>query len=180
MARQLKQEGSRAGSLLLFDTHLPLKNRDLIDDRDNLPVFVRFAADWGRLLVKDTDPFREQFRELKPDQQRAMLFAFLKRAGLFADDAGDSEMENLLAVFTRNTSAIDQYTLRPSLQRVVLFIAAESKTPGLLADQWIRWAGRVELAVTPGDHYSLLQRPNVSYLAERLKPYLEISQPATK
>jgi len=177
MARQLNQQGERVDMLVLFDTHLPPQNREAIDERDELPILIRFAADMSRLIGKDQGDLQEQFCSLDITQQRAMLLDALKRDGVLAEDAPGEEMNDLLSVFTRNAMAVDRYSLQPGQQRIILFRAAEASAPEQLAQQWRRWAaGGVELCLTPGDHYSMLRRPNVSLVAERLKSYLQLSE----
>lgn len=179
MARQLDQQGERVGILVLFDTHLPRKNREALDERDELPILVRFAADVSRLIGRDQGDLQEQFCSLDLNQQRAMLLYALQRDGVLGEDAPEQEMDNLLSVFTRNSTAADGYCLQPGGQRIVLFRATEAKEPEQLAQQWRRSAAAtVELCLTPGDHYSMLTRPNVSLLAERLKSYLQLSERA--
>src|SRR6185503_19901819 len=86
MARQLNQQGERVGTLVLFDTHLPPQNRKAIDERDELPILIRFAADMSRLIGKDQGDLQEQFCSLDTTQQRAMLLQALKRDGVLAED----------------------------------------------------------------------------------------------
>src|SRR6266404_1439831 len=177
MARQLNQQGETVGMLVLFDTHLPPQNREAIDERDELPILIRFAADMSRLIGKDQGDLQEQFCSLDINQQRAMLLDALKRDGVLAEEAPGQEMDDLLNVFTRNAMAVDRYCLQPGQQRIILFRAAEANAPEQLAQQWRRWAaGGVELCLTPGGHYSMLRRPNVSLVAERLKLYLQLSE----
>jgi thioesterase domain-containing protein len=173
MARQLSQQGERVSKLVLFDTHLPPRNREAIDERDELPILIRFAADMSRLIGRDQGDLQEQFCSLDINQQRAMLLDALRRDGVLTEDAPGEEMDCLLSVFARNAMAVDRYCLQPGQERIIIFRAAEADAPERLAQQWRRWAaGGVELCLTPGDHYSMLRRPNASLVAERLKSYL--------
>ncbi|HKH21932.1 MAG TPA: thioesterase domain-containing protein, partial [Gammaproteobacteria bacterium] len=177
MARQLNQQRETVDMLVLFDTHLPPQNREAIYERDELPILIRFAADMSQLIGKDQGDLQEQFCSLNIDQQRAMLLDALKRDGVLAEDAPGKEIDDLLSVFTRNAMAVDRYCLQRGWQRIILFRAAEANAPEQLGQQWGPWAaGGVELCLTPGDHYSMLRRPNVSLVAERLKSYLQLSE----
>jgi amino acid adenylation domain-containing protein len=177
IARQLNQQGESVGTLVLFDTYLPPQDREIIDERDELPIPIRFAADMSRLIGKDQVDLQEQFLSLDVHQQRAMLLDALKRDGVLAEDAPGEEMDRLLTVFKRNSMAVDRYRLRRGKQRIILFRTAKANVPEQLAQQWRRWAaGGVELCLTPGDHYDMLKRPHVSLLAKRLKSYLELSE----
>ena len=173
MARQLSQQGEKVAMLVLFDTHVPPLNREAIEQRDELPVLVRFAADMNRLIGKDQPDLQETFCSLTPGEQRAMLLDAIKRDGVLAGDATEKEMDAHLSVFTRNAMAVDRYSLQPCGQPIVLFRALSA--PEQLAEQWSRWTSAgVEQYPTPGDHYSMLRRPNVGWLAERLKSCLEL------
>jgi thioesterase domain-containing protein len=177
MARQLTEQGESVGTLVLFDTHLPPRNREAIDERDELPILIRFAADMSRMIGKDQADLQEQFCSLDTNQQRSLLLDVLKRDGVLAEDAPGEEMDALLRVFTRNAMAVNRYSLRPCSQSILLFRAAAADAPEQLAQQWRRFAaGGVELNLTPGDHYSILRRPNVSLVAERLKSYFKQSE----
>src|SRR5262249_29741951 len=110
MAQQLCQQGQKVGLLALFDTHLPPKNRQAIKGHDDLSILTRFAANISRPLGKDfCDP--EYFCSLDEETQRSMLLDALKRSGMLSKDEAGEEMDQLLRVFTRNSRAVDDYSL---------------------------------------------------------------------
>jgi thioesterase domain-containing protein len=84
----------------------------------------------------------------------------------------------MVDVFTQNSLAIESYSMRKIPQRVLLFRAAHAENAEVLAKEWAQWAGDgVELHLIPGDHYSIVQRPNVSPMAVLLKARVEQTVP---
>jgi len=179
MAQQLCRQGQNVGLLALFDTHLPPKNREVIEGHDDLSILTRFAADISRLIGKDFgNP--EHFCALDEDAQRAMLVDALKRNGVLAKNEASEEIDQRLSVFARNARAVDDYSLQPIKLRIDLFWAADAGESKSIAPQWQHWAaGGIELHAVPGDHYTILTRPNVSALAERLTQRLNKVQQET-
>ncbi|HEX8186161.1 MAG TPA: amino acid adenylation domain-containing protein, partial [Blastocatellia bacterium] len=174
MARQLAQIQQKVAMVALFDTYPPPPSRQSIEGHDELPIIARFAADMIRLMGQDPREMRETFLNLSEREQRMMLFESLKCHSVFADDDSIEEMDHLLSVFTRNSLAVEQYSPQPIEGRIVLFRAADADDSIDLAKQWSPWLnGAMELHSTPGDHYGILKRPNVTILAETLKQYFD-------
>jgi thioesterase domain-containing protein len=80
-------------------------------------------------------------------------------------------MTALLDVFTRNFFAVNNYSLHQSRQPVVFFRASE--TPEHLFKPWTMWAtGGMQFHLVPGDHFTMLRRPNVGIIAEALQRHI--------
>jgi hypothetical protein len=78
-------------------------------------------------------------------------------------------MTNLLEVFSRNSAAMDRYSLQASEQPVVLFAADNNEVPNHLREEWELCTGHgVDLRRVPGHHYTMLRKPYVSILAKLL------------
>ncbi|HEX5718504.1 MAG TPA: amino acid adenylation domain-containing protein, partial [Thermoanaerobaculia bacterium] len=82
--------------------------------------------------------------------------------------ADPAELQRSFEMFRANLLALSRYEAGPYGGRIVLFRAAEREgdpSPG-----WAQRArGGVEVYDVPGTHYSLLQNPAVSVLADRLR-----------
>ena len=129
-------------------------------------MLARFALDMARLLGKDANDLREEFLQLGYEQQFQFVQRMLNREGMQSQSSARDEMTNLRDVFSRNSVAIDSYSLRPSEQSVVLFAAADNEEPNYLREEWELRTGRsVDIRRVPGHHYTILRKPNASILA---------------
>ena len=120
MARHLSEAAYRVGLVASFDTHLPARQPETVnenrasDARHKENMFTRFALDMTRLLGKDVNDLREQFLELGYERQFQFVQRMLICEGMLSQSSARDEMTNLLDVFSRNSVAIDSYSLRPS------------------------------------------------------------------
>lgn len=168
MARQLLEQGESIDLLAMFDTYPP-RERAESDALSQLPMLARFALDMGRSMGKDVTPLQERFAALGPEEQRALVREELVRDQVLAADTAEEELEQLLSIFTRNRQAMDRYAPPPGDLRILLLKAAEGGNAEDIARQWGALALKgVDLQIVPGDHYSILQRPLVSKLVEKL------------
>jgi amino acid adenylation domain-containing protein len=173
MASQFLAAGDTVDLLAMIDTYPSSTAR-----RVETPMLVRFAWDVGRLLGKDLRTMAQQFVALDPEEQWQMLLDTLVQEDVLHRETAASELRSMVDVFTQNSLAIESYSMRKIPQRVLLFRAAHAENAEVLAKEWAQWAGDgVELHLIPGDHYSIVQRPNVSPMAVLLKARVEQTVP---
>jgi thioesterase domain-containing protein len=85
-----------------------------------------------------------------------------------------ADLQRLFAIFKDNLRAMYSYAPRAYPGPVTLFLAGEGHGVEGAALAWRTFAGGgVEAHRVPGDHYSLLRRPHVELLAERLRACLD-------
>lgn len=169
MARQFAQHGETVDLLAMIDTHPPTPERRL-----NTPMLARFAGDLGRLLGKDLRRMAQRFLELSREEQWKILLETLVQEEVLPRQTAEQELTNMLNVFTQNSIAVETYSLQKSPQKIVLFRAAQAENPQRLAEEWSNLAGEsVEFHLIPGDHYTMIQRPQVSQLAGLLRAHIE-------
>jgi amino acid adenylation domain-containing protein len=178
IARQLTDQGETVGLLALIDTY-PVNRAPGDKNSENFDVLGWFARDMARLLGKDSEAMRDSFEQLGPQEQWTMVQNALVQYGVVPKENAHAEMSRLLEIFSRNFRAMERYCLRQSDQNILLFLAAEGQAPERLARQWEQWAGgEVEYHLVPGDHYTMIRRPNVNLIAEALTRRLnELSEP---
>ncbi|HET8888391.1 MAG TPA: amino acid adenylation domain-containing protein [Candidatus Angelobacter sp.] len=168
IARQLTDEGETVGLLALIDTY-PIDNASSDKTLEDSDVLRWFAGDMARLLGKDADAMRNSFEELGPEEQWTMVQNALVQYGVVPGENAHAEMTRLIEIFSRNFRAMERYSLRQAEQNILLLLAAEGQAPEQLARQWEQWAGGgVECHSIPGDHYTMIRRPNVTVIAEAL------------
>jgi len=171
MAQQLMKEGETIRLLALIDTIPPSGYLEADDRDDEISMLARFALDMSRLVGKDTRPLAEQFSQADAQDQWKMVQETLTSYGVLAPKTAHAEMTALLNVFTRNALAINNYSLQYSQQPVVFFRASD--TPERLSRLWTRWArGGIQFHSIPGNHFTMLRRPNVRVIAEVLQSHM--------
>ncbi|MGA7895551.1 MAG: amino acid adenylation domain-containing protein, partial [Candidatus Sulfotelmatobacter sp.] len=171
MAQQLIKEGETIGLLALMDTTPPSGYLEADDTADEVSMLARFALDMSRLVGKDPRPLVEQFSRADAQDQWKMVQETLTSYGVLAPKTAHAEMTALLNVFTRNALAMNNYSLHPSDQSVVYIRASE--TPERFSKLWTKWSGGgIQFHLVPGDHFTMLRRPNVRIIAETLQRYI--------
>jgi thioesterase domain-containing protein len=173
MARQLAAQGERVALLALFDTAAPVGGED-VAPLDDVALLLGFAQDLGI----SPDQFQvdaAEFNLLAQDEKLACLWEQAQLANLLTPDIELAQVRNLLRVFEANVRARDAYAGSGYDGDITLFKAsagAEDSEPES-SKGWAQWTGReIEVLPTPGSHYTLLRRPHVEILAERLSERL--------
>jgi thioesterase domain-containing protein len=174
MAQQLIKEGETISLLALIDTAPPPKYLEADDRADEISMLARFALDMSRLVGKDPRPLVEQFSQADAQDQWKMVQETLTSYGVLAPKTAHAEMTALLDVYTRNFRAMNNYSIQTSKQAVVYFRASE--TPERVSKLWTTWAdGGIQFHLVPGDHFTILRRPNVRIIAETLERYISMN-----
>jgi len=174
MAQQLIKEGEIISLLALIDTAPPPKYREADDGADEISMLARFALDMSRLVGMDPQPLAERFSRAAAQDQWKMVQETLTSYGVLAPKTAHAEMTALLDVYTRNFRAMNNYSLHPSDQSVVYFRASE--TPERFSKLWTKWSGGgIQFHLVPGDHFTMLRRPNVRIIAETLQRYISMN-----
>jgi len=171
MAQQLLKEGETIGLLALIDTTPPSRYQEADDRGDEISMLARFAFHMSRLIGRDPRPLAEHFSQAAAQDQWNMVQETLTSYGVLSPKTAHAEMTALLDVFTRNFFAVNNYSLHQSRQPVVFFRASE--TPEHLFKPWTMWAtGGMQFHLVPGDHFTMLRRPNVGIIAEALQRHI--------
>jgi amino acid adenylation domain-containing protein len=170
MAQQLLKEGETIGLLALIDTAPPSKYREADDRADGLSMLARFALDMSQLVGRDPGPMAKQFSQGTAEDQWRLVEETLISYGVLTPKAAHAEMTAMLDVFSRNFIAMNNYSLEHNKQPVVYFRASE--TAEHVSRVWATWAaGGIQFHLVPGDHFTMLRRPNVGIVAETLLRY---------
>ena len=119
------------------------------------------------------DPPRSLFQRLRSKAQRALQG--------HEEEVG-SETEMLDPTYLKNQEVMEKYRPRAFGGKIHLFLAedyveARGASPTLDARRaWSKLVDSYEVRVVPGDHLSMLNRPNVLVLAQELRLLLEAAQ----
>jgi amino acid adenylation domain-containing protein len=166
MARQLAAEGQEPELLALIDTLPP--EAALAANEDELVAW--FAQDLARLLGYDVGISPEELRALPQREKLAHVVDLGHAAGLLPNDFGLAQIEPLFATFAANLQAGRAYAPQPYPGRLTLWISEQTAADH--AEELAAWnrlaQGGLATSTLPGDHYTLLRRPNVEKLAQDL------------
>lgn len=155
-ANQLRRCGAEVSLVALFDTHLSSESeRFEIDDQ---PVM--------KWLVPHLDLSMNALEKLPLEQQWERI---AERANL-ADGVGAVEIRRMAEVCGAHMKAYRSYRPQPYEGPVVLFSADSDDHD--LDPSWSAICPNLQAESVPGNHYSMLRKPNVETLAERLDRYL--------
>lgn len=171
MAQQLLSQGQQVASLVAIDCKIP--DPDLVLDDALLAAW--FIQDLKANLNSDLDLLRLKLDSMDSNAQLNYILRQAKKLNLVPTDAGSPQIKNLFHVFTENMRAMYRYRPKAYFERFVLFRAREQyryqdTSQDLGWNQFIPNGAKVH--TIPGNHYTILQNPHVSILAEHLKSYL--------
>lgn len=153
VVRRLTAADQTVALLAMFDTYLRVSHRDVPEMSDSA-MLVRIAP---RLGIP-----APQLIGLTPQQQWDLIAEQAKRTV----GAGVDEIRWMAETCRAQMTAIARYEPAPFAGRVVMFRCESARAE--LDPRWATLCPRMEVAVVPGDHYSMMQKPHVDVLAERL------------
>ncbi|MCA1613498.1 MAG: amino acid adenylation domain-containing protein, partial [Acidobacteria bacterium] len=171
MAQQLRRQGRHVALLALLDSPTPGAVGEAVEvDDENL--FRMFAGNLGRRFGVEFDDLRG--RTL--DEQLARLRQRAIELNALPASTDARQVRALFRSFKDDIGALMKYEPRQYPGHINLFRPRErfGDTPSDPAGGWAALAaGGVELHVTPGDHYTMINMPHARVLAERLGASIE-------
>ncbi|WP_437290235.1 amino acid adenylation domain-containing protein [Sorangium sp. So ce406] len=165
MARVLERGGRRVAAVVLLDAYLP----PFDEPGDDLPPIAQFAADLAG--ISGASAAAELAGLGDGYLHSAWLLERAQELGALPRETTLGELEALLDVFQRNAALLARYAPGAVQARVELF-RAEGSPRRDPRPAWARWAPGLRSHVARGDHYTLLRRPHVESLAERIRAAL--------
>jgi thioesterase domain-containing protein len=179
MARQLATAGEGVELLAVIDAAAPLAATG--NEHDLLSEVLLFARDlWGisgRRLDAAQLASRDDLRRLAPDDLLRQLFEEAHAAGLLPPELDFAPLRRSFERFAANRRALATYAGGPYPGAMVLVRGAETDHGAAAGDETLGWGqlarGGVALSFSPGDHYTMVRRPQVETLAGQLRPHLE-------
>jgi amino acid adenylation domain-containing protein len=173
MACQLQRQGQQVALVALFDSMSPSAARSIREDAQALLV-ANFAFQLG-LPTEELANVSEQFLSFDEEAQLQYLFEEAKRRGILSTEFDSTQFQHLFKVYRSNNEAARAYRPGTCSAPLVLFRAAE-KVDGEPTDATLGWSllaeGSLEVEEVTGNHFTMLDEPHVSLLAERLRVHL--------
>ncbi|MGH9761517.1 MAG: thioesterase domain-containing protein, partial [Blastocatellia bacterium] len=180
MACQLRKRGEEVELMALIDGWAPgqgVNSKDLAKGEDDFSLLLVFLADLGKLSGNDTRIDRDDFRGVASNDLLKSVFADSKARGVLPSYIDLKQFTRLFQVFRCNRLAALNYKpeCRWLPKRTIIFRATEAR--GRLDNQstlgWETLASEpIAVYDVPGDHYSMLRKPNSQRLASTLADFL--------
>jgi thioesterase domain-containing protein len=161
VARRLHESGARVPLLVMYDTYLRVSNRD-VPEMSDAAMMLRIAPRLGIPLT--------QLQALGPQQQWDLI---AERAGRAAG-VGIEEIKRLAETCRAHMTAVARFQPKTYTGAAMLFRCERARPD--LDPRWTEICPRLKVARVPGDHYSMLQPPNVDVLAARLDAELAAAE----
>ena len=178
MARLLRAEGCEVARVVLLDAPPPRLGRiespvaadGKTEEYDAARIAANFVRDLtgGRAVV---DP--QELRGPDDDARLERVLEICRAAGVLPPGAGRDRLIELLETFERNSRAVRAYDPSPYGGRID-WLRAQRTAELLPDDGWKNLAADARIVHLPGDHYSLLARPDVERLAEEVARLLDL------
>ena len=170
MACQLQQQGQQVALVALFDAVTPYDPRFRQENEHEMQV-ANFAFHLG-LPPTELANVSEQLLSLDEESQLKHLFTLAQKSGIFPRGFDLTQLHHLFKVYRSNNEAALAYEPHACSAPLILFRAAETE----LTDATYGWShlakGSLEVEVVPGNHYTMLDEPHVSLLAQKLRMHL--------
>jgi len=170
MALQLQVQGQQVALLALLDSS-PIALKEPLED-DDAVMLARLFQEYYSLSF-------EYPRQLTADEQMLYVIEQARQSNLLASDFGLAQAHSFMQVHKANMQAALGYVPQHYPGRVTLLQAAEQPAEAP-EDSTMGWgelaAEGVELHIVPGKHLTILRKPNVQVVAERLKCCLDQAQ----
>ena len=178
IAQQLQAENKQVALLTLIDSYAPTANT-LPSEINQAIIISQLAQEWEGIYGQKLDISLKTLRKLQPDEQLKHLFEQAKQQAIFPPGVEIEQMISLWKVFQANITADYYYQAKPYSGSMLLLNASETPLE-LIEESTKGWkslvSGEIETHTLIGNHYTLLQRPKVKLLAEKLNNYLEFIQ----
>jgi thioesterase domain-containing protein len=168
MAQQLHQQGYEVALLALIDSYMPtvVNKSEAIDDA---MLVASIAQDLGGIFGQNLSVSVDQLRQLNPDEQLNYVLEKAKRLNILPPEIGQQQMHQMLAVFKANHQAMYSYIPQIYPGKVTLLCASEQLVESNQSSSWGKLAaGGIEVHQIQGNHYTIVQEPQVQVLAKRL------------
>jgi amino acid adenylation domain-containing protein len=166
MAQQLHARGQTVALLALLDARIPSTAENIADE----DFEATLMSDVVRYFGLSTD-FGESLALLPRDELLARVLEQGKRAGLIPADIEASQAHRLIELCKSDFRASRNYVLHRYPGRLTLFKASDDLSGNLLDTTlgWSDWAeGGVDVQLVPGNHATMVYKPNVETLADKL------------
>lgn len=189
MSQQLQRQGQDIALLVIFDTGAPHPyDQPARSDEDETAPLVGFIQVFEAWLGKPLEISVEVLRSLKADERLDYLHEHLAAAGVLPADGDRAQLRGLVQVFMTNGRI--RYLPPEDILKTRIALLRTSELPKEYIDEehideqqrarmrepawgWDPFAaGPMAVHWVPGDHITMMTKPYVQVLADRLRACL--------
>lgn len=167
MAHQLVQQGQEVALLALFESHPPN-----VGQQSDRTLIQQFAEDLEGVFSQKLYVDSELLQDLSADEQLVQVYMRALQAGIIPPDLELERLQDMFAIYKRNIEAMRRYHPRVYPDRLTLFMTG-SEQSGKTQKWRALTTQELNVHTIPGNHYSILKKPNLYHLAELLKESLD-------
>lgn len=182
MARQLELRGRRPKLLMLIDSSAP-DSYEYIEVLDELNLLVMMAMELGLQIHQLALP---RVVGVSDEEGLQYLLELCKDHGLLPQNFDIENIRDRLTLLRSNQDAQMSYHVG-DYGGCITVIHAEQQVSIRTDQEFLGWknhAGAIVTDETPGDHFSLIRKPNVGVLADilakHMEPYLDAGSEQAK
>ena len=172
IARQLSDAGDRVAVLMMIDTYLPALMLDMEKKAgqtgDDLFLMIN---DLENILGKPIPIKSYELKTYEGEDRVAYALNRILELGVMPSGTDFPQMKRYYEVLKANSLAMENYRPEVYEGETVFFSSMEKMTaPGDPGLGWGKFVAddRFQVRQIPGNHYSMLQHPNVSVLAREM------------
>jgi glutamate-1-semialdehyde-2,1-aminomutase len=184
IAQQLKEEGKHVALLVLFDAGDPVINVEEKDFRiDDGDYLYTLGFVFESLYETSLDVSLEILKSLSNDGQIKYFQECLQTSNILPTGMGEKQLHGLLEVF-KIQAQISYHPKGNHSIPTIYFQASDindgySENDHFTEDVVLRWNQfmnkPIEICITPGSHFTLMNEPHVQILAAKLRGYISQS-----
>jgi thioesterase domain-containing protein len=134
-----------------------------------------FCEDLEGVFSKDLYLDPAQFLDLSPDEQLIQVYIRAKQADIIPPDLDLEHLQGMFSIYQRNVEALRHYRPQVYSDQLTLFTATPFNGSKRV-DRTYEWQAltpqKLAVNMIPGNHYSILKKPNLYHLADLLKERL--------
>jgi amino acid adenylation domain-containing protein len=178
VARQMREQGQEVSFLALVDSFAPSISQgettslETREARDLASFALHLGFAYNQLLAVSNRVF-----SLRAEERLACILSEGRSIGLLTAEMTTEDLSAMFEVFKLNSRLMEQYQ-GGSYDGIVTLFRAESVPDGSHAESgygpesrekgWEKLAAGVKVIPVPGDHFTILQEPQVGTLAKQL------------
>lgn len=180
IAQQLTRAGRTVESLAVIDLLEPPGPADHAHV-DDAVLLSWFARDLAGLAGESWEPEPDTFREAGalPDAL-GVLHTEARRRSVLPPDLDAGTLGAIFDRFARNFRALLSYEPQPYAGPVRFFRAREGAPDAVVAAWQAHFRNDTQVVDLPGDHYTVMQQPQLRRLADELTTWLDDSRPQSR
>ncbi len=181
MARQLQIPGEEVSILVMIDSHFCQPHQQMIAKNiisDDTALILAMSRELNKVLGDNIEYSIPKLRSMSKDEQLSYIFEQACRENLLPAGVEPTYFNRLFEMYKANIHALFQYRPQAYSGPAVLFSSEQDDQSffGNPAKEWGKYIPSIDFHTIPGNHYTMLQKPNINILAQLMRGYFKSNQ----